>query len=232
MKTLKTTFLAAAATFAMGGAALAQDAAPAFDLSFNLGLTSDYVFRGASQTDEAPQIFGGVDATIGGIGYAGIWASNVDFNDSTDAEYDIYAGVKPTLGPVALDLGVIYYGYANAPGGTDYDYVEFKAAGSVPAGPATVGAALFYSDDFFGGTGPATYVEVNGAAPLMEKLTLSGALGYQDVDYDGDYTTWNLGLGYAINDHLGVDLRYHDTDDNNLGKLYDSRVVVGLKAVF
>jgi uncharacterized protein (TIGR02001 family) len=73
---------------------------------------------------------------------------------------------------------------------------------------------------------------VNGAVPLMEKVTLSGALGYQDVDYDGDYTTWNLGVGYAINDHVGLDLRYHDTDDNNLGKLYDSRVVVGIKAVF
>ena len=38
---------------------------------------TDYVFRGVSQTDENPEIFGGVDATIGSIGYAGVWLSNV-----------------------------------------------------------------------------------------------------------------------------------------------------------
>ncbi len=152
--------------------ALAQDAAKPFDVSFNVGVASDYVFRGASQTDEKPQIYGGVDTTIGSIGYAGVWASNVDFNDSTKAEIDVYAGIKPTLGPVNLDLGVIYYGYAKAPSGSNYEYVEFKVAGSVPVGPATLGAAVYYSDDFFGGTGKATYVELNGSAPLAEKLSV------------------------------------------------------------
>ncbi|MDZ4317828.1 MAG: TorF family putative porin, partial [Phenylobacterium sp.] len=75
MKTLKLTLLAAAATLAMGGAAAAQES----PVSFNLGVASDYVYRGVSQTDEGPQVFGGVDLAIGEMGYAGIWASNVDF---------------------------------------------------------------------------------------------------------------------------------------------------------
>lgn len=231
MKNFKTTLLAATiATLGMGSAALAQESPVEF--SFNAGVASDYVFRGVSQTDENPQIYGGADATFAGIGYAGAWISNVDFGNDTDAEFDLYAGIKPTLGPVSLDLGVVYYGYINQPSGSDEDYFEFKAAGSVPVGPATVGAAIFYSDDFFGGTGKATYYEINGSFPVAEKVTISGAYGHQEVDYDGDYNTWNLGVGYAINDHFGVDLRYHDTDEHSFGKIYDSRVAVGLKATF
>jgi uncharacterized protein (TIGR02001 family) len=232
-KTLTTTLMAAAATIAMGGVALADDAS-ALDLSFNIGAASDYVWRGVSQTDEGAQISGGVDATVGGMVYAGAWLSNVDFGtgNDTDFELDLYAGVRPQLGPVSLDLGILYYGYINAPTGSDQDFIEFKAAGSVPVGPATVGAGVYWSDDFFGGTGNATYVELNGSVPVAEKFTVSGAVGYQDVDYEGDYTTWNLGVGYALNDIVGFDLRYHDTDEHDFGDLYESRVVLSLKAAF
>ena len=233
MKTLTTALLAAAATVAMGGAAFAQEDS-ALDLSFNVGAATDYVWRGVSQTDESPQISGGIDATIGGLVYAGTWLSNVDFGtcNDTDFELDVYAGIRPQLGPVSLDFGILYYGYINAPTGSDQDFIEFKAAGSVPAGPATIGAAVYYSDDFFGGTGKATYVELNGSSPIGEKFSVSGALGYQDVDYDGDYTTWNLGASYALNDVVGFDLRYHDTSEHDFGDLYGSRVVLGVKAVF
>ena len=233
MKTLTTALLAAAATVAMGGAAFAQEDS-ALDLSFNVGAATDYVWRGVSQTDESPQISGGIDATIGGLVYAGTWLSNVDFGtgNDTDFELDLYAGIRPQLGPVALDLGIQYYGYINAPTGSDQDFVEFKLAGSVPVGPATVGAAVFWSDNFYGGTGNATYVELNGSSPIGEKFSVSGAVGHQDVDYDGDYTTWNLGVGYALTDFLGVDLRYHDTNEHDFGDLYESRVVLGLKAAF
>ena len=70
------------------------------------------------------------------------------------------------------------------------------------------------------------------ATPVAEKVTISGAVGHQDVDYDGDYTTWNLGVGYALNDAVGLDLRYYDTDEHRFGDLYESRVVLGLKAAF
>ena len=156
MKTLTTALLAAAATAAMSGAAFAQDDSP-LDLSFNVGAATDYVWRGVSQTD-GPQISGGVDATVGGLVYAGTWISNVDFGtgNDTDFELDFYAGITPQLGPVSLDLGIMYYGYINAPSGSDQDFVEFKLTGTVPVGPATLGAGVYWSDDFFGGTGNAT----------------------------------------------------------------------------
>lgn len=229
MKTLKLSLVAAAAALSMGGAAYADDSGPT--VAFNIGASSDYVFRGVSQTDEDPQVFGGVDVTMGKF-YVGTWASNVDFYDSTDAEIDVYAGFKPTLGPVSLDLAAIYYGYVDAPSGSDYAYFEAKAAGSVPVGKGTLGAAVYYSPDFFGSVDEAFYYEMNGSYPLTDKISVSGALGRQELKGPGDYTTWNLGVGFALNSHIGIDVRYHDSSVHEFGKLYDSRGVVSLKATF
>ncbi|MBA4794610.1 MAG: hypothetical protein H2041_13170 [Phenylobacterium sp.] len=228
MKTIKLTLLAATASIAFSGAAAAQES----PVSFNFGVASDYVFRGVSQTDEGPQVFGGVDVAIGEMGYAGVWASNVDFGDDTDGEVDVYVGVTPTAGPVSLDFSAIYYGYVNAPDGSDYNYWEFAAAGTMPAGPAEVGAAVYYSPEFFGGIGDAFYYEVNAAAPLTDMLSLSGAVGRQEFDGGGDYTTWNVGLGVAFNETIGLDLRWHDTDEDTLGSIAEGRFVASLTAAF
>jgi uncharacterized protein (TIGR02001 family) len=233
MNALKLSLLAAAATFAFAGAAQAADDARPFDLTFNVGANTEYVFRGVSQTDEDPSVFGGVDATIGSIGYAGVWASNVDFGNGTDAEFDLYAGVKPVLGAVTLDLGVIYYGYIDQPKGSHEDYWEGKVAATVPLGPATFGAAVYYSPEFFGKTGDAVYYEGNFAVAIPDsKFSVSGALGHQQVQGPFDYTTWNIGLGFALTDHVGLDFRYFDTDEHGFGKIFDSRLVAGIKVTF
>lgn len=231
MRTLKLALAATAASLCFAGAAYAQDdSGPSF--SFNIGANTDYVFRGISQTDEDPSVFGGVDATMG-IGYAGVWVSNVDFSNGTDAEYDIYAGIKPTAGPVTFDLGVIYYGYVDSPKGSNQDYVEAKLAASVPAGPATLGAAVFYSPEFFGDTGDAWYYEVNAAVTIPDtKVSVSGALGRQDIQVGPGYTTWNAGLGYALTDNISLDLRYWDTAKDKFGAISEGRVVGGIKFVW
>jgi uncharacterized protein (TIGR02001 family) len=228
MKALNTTLLAAVATIALGGMAQAEDAPT---VTFNVGVASDYVFRGISQTDEAGQLFGGADVAYGKA-YGGIWLSNVDFNNGTNMEYDLYAGYKPQVGPVAMDVGVIYYGYANKPSGADEAYWEAKVAGSVPVGKGAIGAAVYYSPEFPFKTGEATYFELNGSVPLDDKWSFSGAIGHQSVVGPADYNTWNLGVGYAATSHIGVDLRYWDTDEHNFGKIYDSRVALAVKATF
>lgn len=211
---------------------MAQEPTKALDISFNLGAATDYVYHGVSQSDGNPQLSAGVDTTLWGVGYVGTWISRADFDNGTDAEYDLYVGARPQLGPVTLDLGVIYYGYINQAVGPKQDFVVFKLGGAIPLGAATLGAEVHHSNDFFGQTGKATYVELNGAMPIAEKFKVSGALGHQKVAYDGDYTTWNLGVSYAVNDVVGLDLRYHDTDAHDLGDIYDGRVVLGVKAAF
>lgn len=220
---------AALAAMAAAGPALAQD--NGVDIEFNVGAASDYVFRGVSNTDENPQVFGGADLTAG-LFYAGVWFSNVDYNDGTDAEYDLYAGFTPTLGAVSLDFAALYYGYVDAPSGADYDYLELQAKASVPVGPATFGAGFYYVPDSYGHVDHSMYYEVNAEYAVGEKWAFSGALGRQAFDGGGDYTTWNVGAGYQLTDNLGLDLRYHDTDKHSFGKTYDSRVVLSAKVTF
>lgn len=217
---------AAAAALLAASSASAQDGP---QIAWNVGVFSDYVFRGYSQTDEEAAIQGGVDLTAGSF-YAGAWASNVDFGDDTTAEVDIYGGFRTEAGGFALDLGAVAYLYVEAPDGTDYDYVEFKAAASRAIGPVTAGAVVFYSPDFFGLDEEATYAEANLAFTPADKWTVSAAVGYQALDVNDDYTTWNAGVAYAVTDNLVIDVRYHDTDVDS--PLSDDRFVGALKVFF
>lgn len=196
----------------------------------NVALTSDYVFRGLSQTSGNPAVQGGVDYTHG-IFYAGTWASNVDFDElgaGSGIELDLYGGVRPTVGPVNLDLGVIGYFY---PGVTDIqggpygegelDYVEAYAKATIaPTEHSTLGAAIYYSPEFSGETGQAYYVEANGSYAISDHVSLSGAVGYQSIDdvsgvfpgsFSDAYTTWNVGASYTTHGFT-LDLRYVGTD--------------------
>ena len=215
----------AALITASAGAASAQDV----DVAFNVALTSDYVFRGFSQTGEDPALQAGVDLTSGGF-YAGGWVSKVDFGDSTDAEVDLYGGYRTEASGWALDFGVIGYGYVDEPSAADYGYVEFKAAASRAVGPVTAGAAVYYSPDFFGADEAATYVEGNVAFAPMDKVTVSAAVGKQFLDVNDDYTTWNAGVAYAFTDNLVGDVRYYDTDVDT--PISEDRVVATFKVLF
>lgn len=218
---------AALALMSAAGSASAQD----IGISANIAATTDYVFRGFSQTSEDYAIQGGVDFTFGDNLYTGVWASNVDFGDDTDVEADIYGGYRTEAAGLALDVGVIGYLYVDAPNGADYDYFEVKAAASRAVGPATVGAAVYYSPDFFGAADDdAVYGEVNAAFAPYEKFTVSGAVGFQYLDVSADYLTWNAGVAYAVNDNLVLDVRYYDTDIDS--PFSDDRIVGTVKAVF
>ncbi|RZJ98155.1 MAG: hypothetical protein EON88_01330 [Brevundimonas sp.] len=216
----------AAALLATAGAAHAQTP----DVAWNVAVTSDYVFRGFSQTDEDPAIQGGVDLTFESGFYAGAWASNVEFGDDTDAEVDVYGGYRTEAGGFAVDVGVIGYLYVNEPSAADYSYVEFKAAASRAFGPVTLGAAVYFSPDFFGIDEEATYIEANGSFTPAPKWTVSGAVGLQTLDINEDYTTWNAGVAYAITDNIVIDGRYHGADVD--GPLSDDRAVATLKFLF
>ena len=78
-----------------------------FTYSFSVTGTSDYVFRGISQTDNDPTIQGAINIGYG-IFYAGVWASGLDFGmpigNDAEIEVDWYAGIKPTWGPADVRL--------------------------------------------------------------------------------------------------------------------------------
>ncbi len=204
-------------------------AAPAFadepSYAFSLTGATDYVWRGVSQSDNNPAIFATAQVNYGNF-YAGVGAENVDFA-GIDTEYDLWAGWSAPVGPVTLDIGLVRYGYIDAPSGPDLDTLELKVAASTTFGQATVGAAVYYTDDFFATEDDATYVELNGRYTVDDRWSVSGAVAQQDFS-GGDYTTWNAGVSYAIASNVSLDLRYSDTDlDNN--DLADGRVVASFR---
>ncbi len=108
-KFLKLAAAAAIAGMALTGAARAEDP-PAFEWSMTVGGTSDSLFRGLSLNNEDPAAQGSVDIGYG-IFYAGAWASNVSGAGYEPMELDLYGGIKPTLGKVTFDFGIIGYLY-------------------------------------------------------------------------------------------------------------------------
>jgi uncharacterized protein (TIGR02001 family) len=223
------------ALFALSGAAQAEE----LSWSASLTGTSDYVFRGISQTDQDPTIQGSIGAGYG-MFYAGAWASGLDFGDfpgspfgaDAQVEIDWYGGIKPTwthspVGPVNFDFGVIYYTYPGAhdPAG-DLDYVELKAGYSL-ASPfiknLTTGGTFYWSPEYGGEIGDVWTSESTASYALPKVWvfdpTISGLLGYQkgktsegyNVGGKDHYYYWNAGLTLAV-EKLSFDFRYWDTD--------------------
>ncbi len=238
---------ATGALFALAGSALAdgyggsvKDAPPApgrtFSYSVNAAVTTDYIFRGISQSSESPAVSAGLDVSYG-IFYAGFWGSSIDFDPplglDANVEMDVYAGIKPVLGPVTFDLGILGYLYPGADdsvvknGFEEADYLELKAGASItPFTNASLSVTAYYSPDFSGFIDEAFAVE--GAAgytfPAIGRFTpsISGLVGYQTGDAqsnaapivqaaEDEYTYWNVGASVAF-DKFTVDVRYWDTD--------------------
>jgi len=205
-----------------------------FTYSFNIAGTSDYVFRGISQTDNDPTVQGGIDLGYG-IFYAGGWASGLDFDiygNDAEVEIDWYGGVRPTWGPVTFDFGAIYYSYPGAsqlapPSGTQLNYWEIKGgvSGTIHNDLA-LGLNIYYSPDYFGETGTAWTFEGNGGYTFHKVgffvPSITGAVGYQDGNSGAylvtngysNYWYWNAGLAVAV-EALTFDFRYWGSNADN-----------------
>lgn len=214
---------ACAAVLALPAAAQAGDDTTKLDISASLTGATDYVWRGVSQTDEKPAVFAAVNVNYGGF-YAGAGTENVDFL-GVNQEYDLWGGYVFDLGGAKLDLGVVRYGYVDAP--ANIDTLEVKAGISGNVGKVGLGLTGYHTWNYFGSTYDATYVEANASYAVTDKLSLSGAFGRQAIEVMPDYNTWNVGASYKVLPGASVDIRYHDTDDNGtlFGDLGDARVV-------
>lgn len=184
----------------------------------NVGFVTEYSFRGLQQSDEHPAVQGGFDYSHDSGFYAGIWGSNVDFNDGDEAslETDIYAGFSGETGGLTWDIGGIYYAYPGADTPRDYDFYEIAASIGHDFGFASASAAVNYSPDFFNESGAAWYTAGYVDVPLPYDITLSGSLGYQTIDNNAafgveDYADWSIGLGYNL-EGFDLALKYVETD--------------------
>mgnify|MGYP005849467059 CR=1 FL=1 len=208
--------------FLAGSIALASiGTATAAEVSGNVAISSDYRFRGISQSDTNPAISGGFDVAAESGLYAGTWMSSVDFNDGgTSTEWDLYAGFGGNITEeLSYDVNVFYFYYPSDNADPEFDYFEY--GGSLSYGNGTVG--LVYSDDFFGETGTYfyPYADYSFALPAEASLDLHlGLNSFEDsegefVAADGDtedqYLDWSIGVSKSM---FGLDwsVSYVDTD--------------------
>jgi uncharacterized protein (TIGR02001 family) len=172
-----------------------------FDVAFGVTLTTDYISRGFTQTDHGFAVQPWVELDYG-MFYAGYWGSNVSPVSVSGAnwEHDLSIGVRPTLGPVSLDLGYVRYIYDN---GDCCGEIYLK--GSINPAPATFGAAVFFDPD-----SSNAYFEANGKFELPHNFAVSGALGVQTYgNSDPSVFSWNAGGSWSPLDWLTLDGRYY-----------------------
>lgn len=210
--------LLAIALASAAGAASAQG-----DLSANVAVTNDYVWRGVSQTDNGFAVQGGLDYTNGGF-YVGTWASNVDFGSDADIEVDLYGGFRGAITEsLSFDVGVIGYIY---PGEDDLDFLEVKAGLGYTVDALGLGATVYYDPD-----NKNTYVEGTGSYAFTEKFKGLASVGNYSFDGGGDYTNWSLGATYAF-DLFDLTGKYTDTDIDGAGDIADDNFMIMVSKVF
>ncbi|MBO0333581.1 hypothetical protein J0X12_08155 [Sneathiella sp. CAU 1612] len=197
---------------------LVEESAIPGEFSANISLTSDYIFRGISQTGNNPAVQGGFDYTYDfgpAAVSAGIWASNVKFSDAT-IEIDYYAGVGGSIDNFSWDLSAIYYTYPGADSSLNYDFFEIAPSIGYDFGFMAVSAGLNYSPEYFGDSGDAYYTHGGIDIPLGKYFTLSGTVGYQAIDDNAawgtdDYTDYGISLSTEIAG-FGLSAGWTDTD--------------------
>ena len=91
-------------------------------VSANVSFASDYVWRGMTQSD-GPAIQGGFDFEAESGFYAGIWGSNVNFNDGAGSELDYYFGYGFSVGDLGIDIGYVAFDYPKNQTGLDFEEI-------------------------------------------------------------------------------------------------------------
>lgn len=201
----------------------APAAEPAYTLTGNLGLVSDYRFRGISQSYRLPAVQGGFDLVHASGLYIGNWNSSVSgnsYNNGASLEMDFYGGYRfEPVKDLAADVGVLFYVYPGArlnqapgvPSDQKYDNAELYAG--LTSGPfnakvsyamsdyfglngATAGYAYFSALPDRGDSKGTVYLELNYSLDLGDKLTLGAHAGHTVVRHYGElsYTDLKLSL--------------------------------------
>jgi len=197
------------------------------EFSANVALSTDYMYRGGSQTNEQPAISGGFDYAHSSGVYAGLWASNVDFGDSANIEIDFYGGIAGEISNgIGWDVGALYYHYpgvsdADEAAG-DFDFIEGYGGltytfSDVQLKPA-IGVKFSYSPDYFGENGDSYYVNADLGLSLPYGVGFAFQYGNQMFDNSGmtDYSHYSVGLSKDVA-QFNFDVTWYDEiDDANL----------------
>ena len=201
-----------------------------FTLEIDLGLVSDYRFRGISLSNKKFAGQPAITLTHDSGFHIGTWASNIAQNGGGNVEVDLIGGWGKTLGPIDFDVNATYYVY---PGVRDINYVEFISTASHSFGAFTLGSTFAYTPRQ-GDAAPkrGIYGAVNGSFAIPKTaFSINGSFGIEDnafyhnkrdysVGVAADFAGFTAGVNYVKASH---------TDGDPLGR---GRVVVSLTKAF
>ncbi len=198
---MKKLILASAIVTAFSGAVAHAEEAAEHDVSFNIGATSDYRFRGISQSQLDPAVFAGADYAHTPSGfYAGVWASTIkwikDSGGDANAEIDLYGGKTGELGVFSYDVGLIRYFYpSNAlpvSANTTEAYAQLGYADFSLKYSYALTNFVAWADKSDG----SNYIDLSYNPELSDGYVLNLHVGRQVVKgvADADYTDWKLGV--------------------------------------
>lgn len=244
MKKILVPSLMALALGSVSGLAQAQTATPESSLSFNVGATTDYRYRGISQSRLKPAVQGGIDYADKSGFYVGAWGSSIkwikDAGGDASAELDLYAGYKGAVGDVSYDLGFLRYEYPSNQLAVSANTNEIYGAATF--GPATLKYSHAISNLFgFANSKNSYYVDLSGTFDLGGGFSLVPHVGYQSVKNNGanSYTDYALTLGKDLGNGLSATAALVGTDADKAlyvtpaGKFTGKTgLVVGLKYAF
>lgn len=247
------------ALLATSSAAFAQTApaAPAApEVTYNVGVVSQYRYRGIAQTKGDPALQGGVDYANANGFYLGAWGSTIkwikDANDTSGTqakgpfELDLYGGYKFEAAGLAYDVGYLRYQYVNNTY-KDAGYVNAntdEAYAGVTAGPVTLKYSYAFSD-LFGNVNSkgSDYIDLSATFDLGNGFSLVPHVGHQKIKNSPaiSYTDYALTLNKDLGDGLSASVAAITTTGDTASFVALSRtgynaaknaVVVGVKYSF
>ncbi|MBD1582634.1 TorF family putative porin [Pseudoalteromonas sp. S16_S37] len=225
-------------TLLLSALALASSQAMA-NLSTTITAASDYSFNGVSQTKEDPALQGSLDYAFSDGVYVGSWASNVDFANKTDIEWDFYVGKYVALNDNwSIDYGIAYYSYH---GGTNSSHGNYPEVYSKFGFANSLGQTEFnfwYSWDYFGKGADHTIamiahsIEVAPGHTLRASFDVSNSLDGNKYMWDaGDKSYTHYRLAYQTN-YAGFDIEMAAENTSLEYDTADERVVFSVSRTF
>jgi len=202
-------------------AAAAGDLGGGFTVTGGATLTSDYRFRGISQTNKEPAVQGTFTITHSSGFYATWWGSSIDdyIANGAQAENDLIVGYQKSFGPTTVNGGVLYYWYPGNHGATtDFFEPYFSVAEAV--GPFTAKATVNYapkqkalsigngSEDNLYLAGDLSYAIPK--SPISLTAHLGHTWGPSYLSIGKEYTDWNVGASFT-HGPLTLGVQYVDT---------------------
>jgi uncharacterized protein (TIGR02001 family) len=215
----------------LGAVGMASMATPlmAAPLSGNAAVTTNYIFRGLSQSGGNPAVQAGLDYDLGAFlpGLAvGTWASSIDFGNTAGGdplapmEWDIYGSYTGSITDAfSWSVGTIGYLYPSTASGNDFNWVELWGGLAYNFGMFSVTGKLYYSPDYVALGTHELYYTAGVSVPLGDILSFNASVGHTDLENSvfpviKDYTDWNLNVA-ATMDNFTLTVGYTGTDGLN-----------------